>query len=124
MQSTVWPRFLIGVTLTAILAVSARSDTVYAQNATADLVIRGPITALRVDANRLLIGQGSLLIIAHVSDNGLSVTETIDLHRHDLRAFAVDHGVILALSEDGLTTQDSSGTVLDFVPGGGQTLAV
>src|SRR5258708_1120711 len=124
MQHTIWPRILIGVTFTALLAASARSDVAYAQNSATDLVIRGPITALHADADRLLIGQGSLLIVAHVSDNSLSVINSIDLHRHDLRAFAVNHGIILALSEDGLTTLDSSGNVLDFVPRGGQTVAV
>jgi hypothetical protein len=41
-----------------------------------------------------------------------------------MRAIAVYQGITLALTEDGLTTLDSNGTVLDFMQGGGQRLAV
>lgn len=124
MQAALWPRILMGMSLAAVLAVADGSRPISAQDDSRSLVIRGPITALHADTDRLLIGQGSLLIMARVTDNDLIVTASIDLRRHDLRAFAVNHGVILALSEDGLTSLDNKGNVLDFAPGGGQTLAV
>ncbi|MEP7284455.1 MAG: hypothetical protein ABI947_01645 [Chloroflexota bacterium] len=86
--------------------------------------IRGPITALRFDGNRLLIGQGSTLVEAQVTDSAVQVLRTADLQRHDLWAFAVSQGITFALSEDGLTTFNAKGIELDFARGGGQRLVV
>jgi hypothetical protein len=86
--------------------------------------IRGLVTALRLDGDRLLIGQGPTLVEARVTADNVEVLRRIDLGRHDLRAIAVYQGMTLALSEDGLTTLDANGSVIDFARGGGQRLAV
>ncbi len=86
--------------------------------------IRGGVSALHLDGDRLLIGQGPSLIEARVTADGLEVMRSTDLGRHDVRAIAVSQGVTLVLCEDGLTTLDVNGAVIDFVRGGGQRLAV
>jgi hypothetical protein len=86
--------------------------------------IEGPITALRVDGDHLLIGQGSTLVEAQITAGDLRVIRATDLKRHRLRALATTSTFIFALTEDGLTTLDKSGQILDFVQGGGQRLAV
>jgi hypothetical protein len=86
--------------------------------------IRGPVSALRIDGDRLLIGQGSRLIEARVIADELQVIRVTDVKRHNLRAIAVSRGITFVLSEDGLTTLDNAGNLLGFVAGGGQRLAV
>jgi hypothetical protein len=86
--------------------------------------IRGGVTALRLDSDHLLIGQGPTLIEARVTADNVEVMRSTDLGRHDLRAIAANQGITLILSEDGLTTLDANGAVIDFMRGGGQRLAV
>ncbi len=88
-----------------------------------DPSIRGPVTALLLDGQRLLIGQGSTLIEARVTPADLQVIRSRDLGRHAIRAIAISQGITLVLSEDGLTTLDAQGAPLDFAEGGGQTLS-
>ncbi len=88
------------------------------------VLLRGPVTALRVEGDRLLIGQGPILIEARITPDSVQVTQRLDLKHHDIRAIAVSQGITFALSEDGLITLDAHGKALDFVRGGGQRLAV
>src|SRR5689334_18096200 len=85
--------------------------------------IRGPITALHVTGNHLLIGQQATLIEAQATDTGVAVIRMVNLNRHDIRAIAVSQNYTLVLSEDGLTVLDTNLNVLDFVQGGGQQIA-
>ncbi|MCC7451500.1 MAG: hypothetical protein IT324_29090 [Anaerolineae bacterium] len=114
-----WRRWLKTIVLGAGLMFSA--PTASAQDVPA---LHGPVTALYITGDRLLIGQGPILIDARITADNVQVTQTVDLKRHDIRAIAVSQGITFALSEDGLTTLDSQNKPLDFARGGGQHLAV
>jgi hypothetical protein len=85
--------------------------------------LQGPVNALRLEGDRLLIGQRSALVEARLAGDDLRLSQFTDLKRHDIRSIAVSQSITLALSEDGLTALDAGGQILDFVGGGGQSLA-
>ncbi len=103
---------LVGVTLWGVCPAKAETS------------IQGPITALRLNGDHLLIGQGPTLVDAQITPDALHVIRSKDLGRHDIRAIAFSQDITLALSEDGLTSLDTNGQILDFIQGGGQRLAV
>src|SRR5258706_12722528 len=111
---TIWNVFMkdnLVVTLLILGALLSGTSSIYAQDTT---TIRGPISAIRIDGDRLLFGQGPKLVEAHVTPQGVEVILTADLKRHDIRAIATSQGITFVLSEDGLTTLDRGGRVLDF----------
>ncbi len=113
-----WIYLIVGLSIGSLWLAGMRLA-----NAQDTPAIRGPVMALRLDGDRLLIGQGSTLIEAHIASDGLQVIRAADLAHHEIRAIAVSQGITLVLSEDGVTTLDERGRVLDFVQGGGQRLA-
>ncbi len=86
--------------------------------------LHAPVTALAVDGERLLLGQGALLVEAAISPATLAITRSLDLKRGAIRAIIPFKGGLLILSEDGLTALDAANSVLEYVPGGGQRLAL
>lgn len=89
-----------------------------------DTTLNRPVTALYADGDRLLIGQGSILVEARITPDDVAVTRTTDLGRHEIRSITVKDNLTLVLSEDGLTTLDANGDAIDFAQGGGQRVAV
>ncbi len=86
--------------------------------------LNGSVSALVVDADRLLIGQNSRLTITTITPNDLSTLKTIDLQKGAIRAIASSKTGTLILTEQGLTALDSAYNVMDFAAGGGQHMAI
>ncbi len=87
-----------------------------------------PVTALAVqtapDGDRLLIGQGTMLTEAALVPDDLQPGRTLDLKHGAIRSILSQKDGLLVLSEDGLTALDANWRQTDFVPGGGQRLAM
>lgn len=88
------------------------------------LVLHGPVTALAVEGDQLLIGQGDQLLSADITPRDLFVTKTVDIHRGAIRAIAATKNGLLILSESGLTALDAAYGMTDFAAGGGQRMIV
>lgn len=87
--------------------------------------LNGPVTALTVHGDDLLIGQEARLLLATITPDALPIRAALDLGHGAIRAIAVtDDGGALVLTEDGLIALDNHDTPTDFLPGGGYGLAV
>lgn len=113
-------RLIILAAVTVLVAsLGSANRIVHAQSD-----IQGPINALHLEKDRLLIGQGTQLIDTQVTTSDLTINRVVDLKHHDIRAITISQGLTLVLTEDGLISLNPQDQILDFIQGGGQRLTV
>ncbi|HRE49200.1 MAG TPA: hypothetical protein PLD47_15835, partial [Aggregatilineales bacterium] len=89
--------------------------------------LRRPITALWADpaGSRLLIGRGTMLILAEVTPTAVVVTHEIPLERGIIGGVGMTaQGILVALTERGIFTLTPDRVIIDNLPGGGNTLRI
>lgn len=109
------------ICLFALLLLLALKADVRAQEQTP---IRGPITALWSDGDKVYAGRGSTLLELALTPDTVRIVAERDLNRGEIRDIAGAGGLLLVLTEDGLTALDETWQPIQFVRGGGQRLGV
>jgi len=114
-----WRRIGFALLFMTVIGTGSIGRSAYAAESPFD----GPVTALAITGDRLLIGQGVRLIDARISAGTLQVIATRDLNIGAIRSIVMHaDGSALALGETALTAFDSTDTVTDVQPFGGQQM--
>ena len=87
--------------------------------------LNGPVTALAVNGDQLLIGQNDELVVAAITPDDLTLVRSMAIPHGAIRAITLlEDGTALILSEEGLTALDPNFAVTDFAAGGGYHMSV